>query len=71
MKTAYTNEAGEVRELDAAFFAKAKRGRPSLPVAVRRKRVNLMLDADVIEGLRASGNMSALVNTLLRRHLSR
>lgn len=65
------NKVGDVRELDAEFFAKAKRGQPALPVAVRRKRVNFMLDTDVIEDLRSSGNTSALVNSLLRNNLAR
>ncbi|WP_308916136.1 BrnA antitoxin family protein [Jannaschia sp. LMIT008] len=65
----YTDEDGEVRELDDAFFANAVRGRPPLPPASRKRRMNLMLDPDVIEGLRARGKMSAHVNALLRRDL--
>ena len=62
----YIDDEGEVRELDEHFFAKAKRGRPPLPSAQRKKRVHLMLDPDVIEGLKARGNMSAEANAALR-----
>ena len=62
----YIDEDGEVRELDEHFFANAKRGRPPLPNAQRKRRVNLMLDPDVIEGLKAKGNMSAEANAALR-----
>lgn len=58
-------------ELDDAWFAKARRGRPTLPSQERRQRVNLMLDPDIAERLRASKNMSALVNQLLRTHLEK
>lgn len=65
----YIDDDGEVRELDDQFFASAKRGRPPLPDAQRKKRVNLMLDPDVIEGLKAKGNMSAEANQILREKL--
>jgi len=58
---------GEVRELDAAFFAHARRGRPTMPEAVKKQRINLMLDPDVVERLHATPNMSAFVNSLLRK----
>ena len=60
---------GKVRELDEHFFAKAERGRPALPKAPRKRRVNLMLDEDVIAGLRAKGNMSFEANSALREAL--
>ena len=60
---------GEVRELDRDFFARAKRGRPQLPQAVKKRRVNLMLDPDVAERLQGVGNSSAFVNSLLRERL--
>ena len=61
---------GEVREPDASFFARAKRGRPDLPAAIRKRRVNLMLDPDIANHLKAVENASALVNSLLREKLS-
>ena len=61
---------GKVRELDEHFFAKAERGRPALPKAQRKRRVNLMLDEDVIAGLKAEGNMSAKSNSVLREALT-
>ena len=60
---------GKVRELDEHFFAKAKRGRPALPEAQRKRRVNLMLDEDVIAGLKAKGSMSVEANSALREAL--
>ena len=36
---------------------------------LKKCRVNLMLDPDVVEGLRAVENASALVNSLLREKL--
>jgi uncharacterized protein (DUF4415 family) len=44
-------------------------GRPPLPLSKRKQRLNLMLDPDVIDRLRAKGDMSARVNALLRREL--
>lgn len=71
MKTAkpLIDPDGEVRELDDSFFKKARPGRPPVPAEKRKKRINLMLDPDVIAGLRARGNMSALVNRILREKL--
>lgn len=68
-KKPYIGKDGEVRELDEGFFAKARRGRPPMPQDARKKRVNLMLDPDVIEGLKAKGNMSAEANEILREKL--
>ena len=55
--------------LDEMFFSRARRGRPPLPDAVKKRRVNLMLDPDVIEKLKAKGNMSAEANAVLREAL--
>lgn len=60
---------GEVREITRGDLKRARRGRPPLPVDDRKKRVNLMLDPDVIERLKADGNMSATVNSALRKVL--
>ncbi len=71
MKTrkSYITEDGEVLELDEAWFREARRGRPELPETQRKKRVNLMLDPDVVARLKEQGNMSAHVNALLRKAL--
>lgn len=69
MKKPYVNPDGEVRELDQEFFAKAKRGRPALPSDAKKRRVNLMLDPDVVDRLKAIPNASAFVNELLRKEL--
>jgi|GEM_PF-1920399 hypothetical protein len=71
MKKPYTNSEGEVRELDRDFFATAKRGRPALAAEAKKRRVNLMLDPDVADRLRAIPNASAYVNDLLREKLEK
>jgi uncharacterized protein (DUF4415 family) len=56
--------------LDDDFFRRARRGRPALPDEAKRKRVNIMLDADVAAALRAAGgNASARINRLLKKDL--
>ncbi|PID95787.1 MAG: hypothetical protein CSA85_00510 [Alphaproteobacteria bacterium] len=62
----YIDSEGEVRELDEPFFTNAKRGRPPLPEAERKRRVNLMLSPAVIEALKARGAMSAEADKILR-----
>ena len=69
MKRPYINRDGEVRELDQGFFAIAKRGRPPLPTEAKKRRVNIMLDPDVADRLKAIPNVSAYVNDLLRKKL--
>ena len=66
---AYTDEDGEVRELDGAWFGRATRGRPPLPGDVKKRRVNVMLDPDLHDRLKAEGNVSARVNAVMRREL--
>ena len=53
----YTTKEGEVPEdrIDADFFKKAKRGRPVLPKGMRKTRVTIMLDPDLIEAAKAGG----------------
>ncbi len=60
---------GEVREITSDDLKYARRGRPPLPDAQRKKRVNLMLDPEVVERLKAKGNMSAEANAVLREAL--
>jgi len=58
---------GEVRELDDSFFASAKRGRPVMPAAARKVRMNLMIDPDLATALDKLDNKSAFVNEALRK----
>ena len=62
---------GEVREItmdDMQHFA--RRGRPPLPSEVRKKRVTMMLDPDVIDRLKADGKgWQTRANALLREAL--
>lgn len=66
-RKSYIDENGDALELDEAWFQEAKRGRPPLPEAERKKRVQLLLDPDVVQRLKARGNMSGTANDLLRR----
>jgi len=64
----YIDEGGEVQELDSAWVVGAKRGRPVLPVDLRKQRINIMLDSDLLQKLRASGKgWQTRVNAALRR----
>ena len=58
---------GEVRELDDAFFVAAKRGRPPMPDAARKVRMNLMIDPEIAAALDRVDNKSAFVNEALRK----
>lgn len=69
MPKPFVSKSGTVRELDAEFFSSAKRGRPPLPDAAKKQRVNLMLDPDVVLRLKKTQNMSVYVNSLLRKKL--
>lgn len=61
---------GEVRDLDDAFFAKAKRGRPAMLPGERKVRMNLMIDADVAQALKTVENKSAFVTEAVRKALA-
>jgi len=61
---------GEVREITAADLKGARRGRPPLPQAARKRRVQLMLDPDVVVLLQRHGRgVSTRVNAILREAL--
>ena len=47
----YIGADGEVRDLDDAFFAKARRGRPPMLPTERKVRVNLMIEPDLAREL--------------------
>lgn len=64
----YTNKKGEARELDAAFFNKAKRGRPPMDESARKQRVTIMLDPDVIAHFKEDGpGWQTRANAALRK----
>lgn len=65
----YLDGNGDVTELGDIFFAKAKRGRPTLRPEQRKQLVNVMLDPDVADRLRADGDISARVNEAMRKEL--
>jgi uncharacterized protein (DUF4415 family) len=65
---AYIGPNDEVAELDSAWVLAAKRGRPPMPAPLRKQRVNIMLDADLLEKLRASGKgWQTRINAALRK----
>jgi hypothetical protein len=66
----YIGADGEVRDLDDAFFAKARRGRPPMLPTERKVRVNLMIDPDLARELDQLGNKSAFVNDAIRKALA-
>lgn len=65
----YIGADGEVRDLDDAFFARARRGRPPMPPAERKVRMNLMIDPDLARELDKLDNKSAFVNEAIRKAL--
>ena len=63
----YTDDEGEVRELDDRFFATAKRGRPPLPEDERKQQVTMLLDPDVVAHFKKDGRgWQTRVNAALR-----
>lgn len=60
---------GEVREITADDLKFARRGRPAMLDADKKRRVNLMLDPEVVDRLKMKGNMSAAANKILRETL--
>lgn len=61
---------GEVRELKAEDFAKAKRGRPSMPESEKKQRVTIFLDRDVLAHYKSTGKgWHTRVNEKLREDL--
>ncbi len=66
----YITDDGEAMELDAAFFAGAKRGRPAMPESEKKTRVNIFLDKDVLAHFKATGpGWQTRVNEKLREAL--
>lgn len=67
LSKSYLGPDGEIRELDAQFFREARRGRPPLPPAERKKRVSMLLDPDVIAHFKLGGRgWQTRVNAALR-----
>ena len=64
------DEHGEVREITMDDLKHFRRGRPPLPSEVRKKRVSIMLDPDVIDRLKKDGKgWQTRANALLRNAL--
>lgn len=68
-RKSYISPEGDALDLDEGFFREATRGRPPLPEGARKRRVQLLLDPDIVEKLKDRGNMSGTANDLLRQAL--
>lgn len=82
-RKSYIDENGEAAELDEAWFREAKpfsadpdlariirQGRPPLPEDVKKQRVTIYLDRDLVERLKAGGKgWQTRANAALRRAL--
>ena len=64
----YIDDDGEALELDGAWFAKASRGRPKLPSELRKQRISILLDPDVITHFKnEERGWQTRINTALRK----
>ena len=64
----YTDDDCEALELDEAWFAKASRGRPKLPSELRKQRISILLDPDVITHFKnEERGWQTRINTALRK----
>jgi uncharacterized protein (DUF4415 family) len=66
-RKSYIDKNDDAKELDAQFFAEAKRGRPTLPQEERKQQVTMLLDPDVIAFFKKDGRgWQTRVNAALR-----
>ena len=64
----HIDDDGEVLELDKPWFAKASRGRPKLPIELRKQRISILLDPDVITHFKSEGRgWQTRINAALRK----
>ena len=64
----HIDEGGEALELDEAWFIKAVRGRPKLPSELRKQRISIFLDLDVISHFKREWRgLQTRINTALRK----
>ncbi len=64
----YIDESGDAKELDASFFQKAKRGRPSLSPEARKQRVTMFVDPDILAYFKKDGRgWQTRLNKTLRK----
>ena len=62
------DDDGEALELDVAWFAKASRGRPKLPCELRKQRISILLNQDVITQFKSEGRgWQTRINAALRK----
>ena len=67
-RKSYIDEDGELRELDAEWFARAKLGRPPLPSEQLKRQISIRLDPDVLEYYRGTGRgWQTRINEALRK----
>ena len=64
----YIDGDGEALQLDDAWFAKAVRGRPQLPSELRKQRISILLDPDVLSHFKNEGRgWQTRINAVLRK----
>ena len=64
----YIDNHGEALELDKAWFAKVSRGRPKLSSELRKQRITILLDPDVITHFKSEGRgWQTRINAALRK----
>ena len=69
-RKSYIDENDELLELDAQWFAEAKRGRPVKPSEQHKRQISIRLDPDVLEYYRGTGKgWQTRVNEVLRESM--
>ena len=64
----YLDDDGEALELDEAWFAKTSFERPKLPSELRKRRISILLDPDVITHFKSEGRgWQTRINAALRK----
>ena len=69
MKKPYISRDGEVQGARSGILCNRQTRASVLPAEAKKRRVNIMLDPDVADRLKAIPNVSAYVNDLLRKKL--
>ena len=66
-RKSYIDENDELMELDAQWFAEAKRGRPVKPSEQAKRQISIRLDPDILDFYRSTGKgWQTRINDILR-----
>ena len=67
-ENSYIDDDREELELDEVWFWKASLGRPKLPSELRKQRISILLDPDVITHFKSEGRgWQTRINVALRK----